>query len=68
MVETERPAMLYTSPHPLPVKEGRLRPRTRNTIYVRTWTKKLAKPGPSVDPGNMFLHGIMIIKQNMPGI
>ena len=64
MVETEQPTMPYTSLHPLPKKEGRARPRTRNTIYVRTWTKKLAKPGPSMDPGNVLLYGITIIKPN----
>ena len=65
MVETERLAMPYTSPHPLPLKEGRLWLRTRNTIYVRTWTKKLAKLGPSMDPGNVLLHVTMVIKPNM---
>ena len=68
MVETEQLAMPHTSLHPLPLKEGRLRLRTRNTIYVRTWIKRLAKPGPSMDPGNVLLHGTMIMKLNMPVI
>ena len=64
--ETEWLAMAYTSPHPLPVKEGRPRPRNRNMIYVRTWTKRLARPDPSIDPGTVPPHGTMVIKPNMP--
>ena len=36
VVKIERLAMPYTSPHPLPVKEERLRLGPKNTIYVRT--------------------------------
>ena len=68
MVETERPAMRHTSPHPLPVKEGRLRLRTRNTIYARTRTKRLVKPNSSMDLGTMPPHRIMAIKPNIPVI
>ena len=62
VAETER----LTNPHPLPIKEGRSQPRSRNTIYVKTWTKRLVEPGPSMDPGNVFPHRIMAIKPNIP--
>ena len=65
VVETERLTTPHTNPHPLPIKERRSQPRTRNMIYVKTWTKRLAEPGPFMDPGNVFPHRIRAIKPNM---
>ena len=66
VVDIEWLTIPHRKPHPLPIKERRSQPRTRNTIYVKTWTKRLAEPGPSMDPGNVFPHRIMAIKPNIP--
>ena len=65
IIKAERPTTPHRKPHPLPIKEKRSQPTTRNTIYVRTWTKELAEPGPFMDPGNTFPRMIKAIKSNM---